>query len=60
MAERLELFIVEPDRPFRIETDASDFAIGATLKQTDDDGSRTDTPGTMYPVAFFSRKLQQS
>ena len=60
LAERLELFIVEPDRPFHMETDASDFAIGATLKQMDDDGSRTGTPGAMYPVAFFSRKLQHS
>ena len=43
-----------------METDASDFAIGATLKQCDDDGSRTCTVGAMYPVAFFSRKLQSS
>ena len=60
LADRLELFIVEPDRPFHMETDASDFAIGAALKQQDDDGSRIGTPGAKYPVAFFSRKLQQS
>ena len=34
LAQRLELFIVEPDRPFHMETDASDFAIGATSSAT--------------------------
>ena len=47
LAQCLELFLVEPDCPFHMETDASDFAIGATLKQCDDDGSRTGTAGTM-------------
>ena len=32
LTKRLELFIVEPDRLFHMEADASDFAIGATLK----------------------------
>ena len=32
LAERLKLFIVEPEGPFHKETSASDFAIGATLK----------------------------
>ena len=49
-----------PDRPLHMETDVSNFAIGATLKQCDDDGGRTGTAGAMYPVAFFSRKLQSS
>ena len=43
-----------------METNASDFAIGAPLKQCDEDESRTSTAGAMYPVAFFSRKLQSS
>ena len=60
LAQRLELFIVEPDRPFHMETDVSHFAIGATLKQCDEDGSRTGTVGAMYPVAFFTQKLQSS
>ena len=60
LAQRLGLFIVEPDRPFHMEIDASDFAIGATLKYCDDDGSRTGTAGAMYPVAFFSLILQWS
>ena len=60
LAQRLELFIVQPDRPFYMETDASDVAIGATLKQCDEDGSRTGTVGAMYPVAFVSWKLQSS
>jgi hypothetical protein len=60
LTARLELFVVDPDKPFLLETDASDFAIGATLKQFDADGSQTGTKGAAYPVAFFSRKLQQS
>ena len=43
-----------------METDASDFAISATVKQCDEDGSCTGTVGAMYPVAFFSRKRQSS
>ena len=47
LAERLEILIVEPDLPFHMETAALDFAIGATLKQVNDDGSRTGTPRAM-------------
>ena len=40
----------DPTRPFQVETDASDFAIGAILSQPDDDG-------TLHLVAFYSRKF---
>ena len=59
-AQRLELSVVEQSRLFHMETNASDFAIGATLKQCDNDGSRTGTAGAMYPIALFSRKLESS
>ena len=38
------------DKQAVLETDASDFAIGAVLSQFDDDG-------ILHPVAFFSRQL---
>mgnify|MGYP000532974220 FL=1 len=40
----------DPTRPFQVETDASDFAIGVVLSQPDDEG-------TLRPVAFYSRKF---
>ena len=49
LAQRLELLIVEPDRPFHMETDASDFAIGATLKQCGEDGSCRGMVGLCTP-----------
>jgi len=41
----------DPTRPVILETDASDFAIGAVLSQRDDDNH-------LHPVAFHSRKFQ--
>ncbi|GAN11862.1 hypothetical protein MAM1_1148d11480, partial [Mucor ambiguus] len=40
----------DPTRPCIIETDASDYALGAVCSQTDSDG-------VAHPIAFFSRKL---
>ena len=44
--------LLHPDltKPFTIETDASDFAIGAILSQSDNNG-------ILHPVAFYSRKF---
>ena len=39
-----------PKRPFEVETDASDWALGGQLGQRDDEGR-------LHPVAFFSKKL---
>ena len=44
---------VDPGQPFIIETDASDFALGAILSQYQDDG-------LLHPVAFYSRKFSSS
>ena len=40
----------DPTRPFQVETDASDFAIGAILSQPNDDG-------TLHSVAFYYLKF---
>ena len=37
-------------KPFTVEIDASDFAIGAILSQSDNDG-------ILHPVALYSRKF---
>lgn len=39
----------DPDRPFLLESDTSDFVSGGALSQTDNDG-------ITRPVAFFSKK----
>ena len=41
----------DPDKPFVVETDASDFAIGCVLSQEDSDGD-------LRPCAFYSRGLK--
>ncbi|XWX00660.1 hypothetical protein V2A60_008681 [Cordyceps javanica] len=40
----------DPERPYEVETDASDYALGGQLGQRDDEGR-------LHPVAFFSQKL---
>jgi len=41
----------DPERPVTIETDASDYAIGAICSQPDE-------KGILHPVAYYSRKLK--
>ena len=45
------LRLYQPDKAIIIETDASDYALGAVLNQLDD-------RGRLHPVAFYSRKFQ--
>lgn len=45
------LLTVDPLSPFTLQTDASDFAIGAVLCQRNPDTK------ALHPVAFYSRKL---
>ena len=51
-SERI-LMIPKPGRPFRMETDASDFAIAAILSQLDEDG-------IWKPIAFMSKSLNEA
>ena len=44
------LFFPEPDKEIFLETDASDYGIGAYLYQMDDKGNK-------YPIAFISKNL---
>ena len=44
------LLLPNPGKPYEVETDASDYAIGGQLGQRDDQGK-------LHPVAFFSKKL---
>ena len=39
LLEPLASFLVNPDKPFVIPTDASDYAMGAVLEQTDEKGT---------------------
>lgn len=43
----------DPDLPFTLETDASNFAIGAVLYQPSPDDN-----SILHPVAFYSKKLE--
>ena len=52
LAQKLQLFQIQVDKPFVLESDASTFAVGAVLKQQ--------IEGKWCPVAFFSRKLTGS
>ena len=56
LAANLELFRVDPDKPFVLKTDASDKAIGAVLEQQRAVAGRI----SYVPVGFFSRKLAKS
>ena len=44
------LIIADPNKPFEIETDASDYALGAQLGQRDE-------LGRLHPISFMSKKL---
>jgi hypothetical protein len=44
------LKIPDPELPFEVETDASDYALGGQLGQRDKEGR-------LHPVAFYSKKL---
>uniref|UniRef100_A0A670KGS1 Gypsy retrotransposon integrase-like protein 1 n=1 Tax=Podarcis muralis TaxID=64176 RepID=A0A670KGS1_PODMU len=52
-ASEEQLLHVNPSRPMRVETDASDRAVGAVLLQQDQQGD-------WRPCAFYSRKLSKS
>ena len=61
---QLELQRVNPDRPFVLRVDASNYAVGASLEQLVDE-DRQPTPQDVLekrtvPVAFMSRKLTGS
>ena len=47
------LRMMDPQRPITVETDASDFAIGACMSQPDDEGR-------LHPVMFYSRKMTRA
>ena len=49
LTESLEVYQLDPNKPFYIRTDASRYAIGAVLEQIQG--------GQRVPVAFFSWKL---
>ncbi len=42
----------DPERPYKLETDSSNYALSGQLRQRDDEGR-------LHPVAFFSQKLHR-
>jgi hypothetical protein len=53
LTEAPVLYQPDPEKPFTIETDASDFAIGYSLLQVADNAQ-------LHPVAFGGRKLRDA
>ena len=51
LLENVVLEIADPYKPYVLEVDASDYAVGGVLSQEDQSGH-------LKPVAFFSRKLE--
>jgi len=51
LLENVVLDIPDPYKPYVLEVDSSDYAVGGVLSQQND-------VGELRPVAFFSRKLQ--
>ena len=64
LCSRLVLQRVNPDKPFVLRTDASQYAIGATLEQVIDEDHMPTAEDVRQqktvPVAFMSIKLMQS
>ena len=53
LLENVVLDIADPYKPYVLEVDASDYAVGGVLSQENPEGN-------LRPVAFFSRKLDGS
>ena len=51
LTEKTRLYLPKPGLPWRIITDASNYAVRGVLEQQQEDGN-------WHPVAFYSRKLQ--
>ena len=50
VAEEPVMLLPDPTKQYELETDASNFALGAQLSQRDDNGK-------LHPVVYFSKKL---
>ena len=44
--------MADPSKPFEVETDASDYALGRQLEQRNKNGK-------LHPIAFYSKKLNR-